>query len=156
MIDTFNRWLFKVNGNLVVCALQRGLVSFAGSALIAYLLLATDAKIRDANADYLYFQVFTLVILTPLIENFFLVLIIEFLIKNRLSLVRVSLFAAAVLSSIHSLFSPAWGVVVFWPFYIFGAAYIGGRGLGRKRAYFLSVLIHGIQNIPGAVMLFFV
>ena len=153
-IYAFNRWLFKVSGSLVVCAMQRGLVSLAGSTLIAWLILATDTKIRDVDAEYLYIQIFFLVILAPLIENIFLVFIIELLVKNKRSQSLISLISAAALSGIHSLFSPTWGVVVFWPFYIFGAAYIGGRDLGKKRAYFLSVLIHGIQNIPGAVMLF--
>lgn len=153
-IEIFNGWLFRANNDPFFFSIQRGAIALVGSAIVATLFSIGDIEIRKANSEYLFAQILTLTLFAPLFENLVLVFFLELVNKCRLSITMVTLFSALLMSSFHAIFSFVWGVVILWPFYIFGAIYLTLRDLGKKKAYFLSVLAHSIQNLPPAIMLY--
>jgi len=62
--------------------------------------------------------------------------------------------SAALWGGLHSLSAPAWGLVAWWPFFVFSAAILSWRGRGRLwRGMMLVMLIHGLQNsVPFTLM----
>ena len=55
--------------------------------------------------------------------------------------------SSALWGGLHSLSAPAWGLVAWWPFFIFSAVLLFWRSHGRLwRGVGLVILIHALQN----------
>lgn len=62
--------------------------------------------------------------------------------------------SAALWGGLHSLSAPTWGLVAWWPFFVFSAILLFWRARGRLgRGMLLVILIHAAQNaVPFALM----
>lgn len=62
--------------------------------------------------------------------------------------------ASAVLwGAAHSLASPIWGLVVWWPFLILSAVFLTWRGGGFWLGVAMATAVHGLQNATAGVAL---
>ena len=95
-----------------------------------------------------------LVLVAPMLETLIMGAVLEVLR-------RIVRFAPAVLLSAlgwgiaHSLSAPAWGLVIWWPFLIFSAAFLVWRPRGFWAAWALVSTLHGLNNLPPALLVAF-
>jgi hypothetical protein len=54
---------------------------------------------------------------------------------------------------LHSLASPWWGAVIWWPFLIFSTLYVTWRPRGFWRAAALVAAVHVLQNLFPAILI---
>lgn len=90
---------------------------------------------------------FSFAVVSPVIETLLmslLFLLLSLFIKRRLTLAITSTIIWALL---HSLLSPAWGLIVWWPFFIFSCAYLTWRKKSWAKAIWVTACIHALQNI---------
>ena len=96
-----------------------------------------------------------IMIISPIIETLmmsFLFFLLSFFVKSKLKLAIIS---AILWAGLHSLFSPGWGLIVWWPFFVFSCAYLTWRNNSWLKAIWVTTCIHFLQNlIPSIVMLF--
>jgi len=89
--------------------------------------------------------------LSPIVETLLLAFtlwILSFTVERN---ILRAVFAALIWAGLHSLAAPAWGLVIWWPFFIFSCAYISWRRVSWPHAFLAAGLIHMIQNILPAV-----
>lgn len=98
---------------------------------------------------------FVMVIISPIVETLFMSLfffILSFFITSERMLVVIS---AIFWASLHSLLSPGWGLIVWWPFVVFSCAYLTWRNKSWLQAIWVTTCIHALQNlIPSIAILF--
>jgi membrane protease YdiL (CAAX protease family) len=76
-----------------------------------------------------------------------------------LILERIAGFLPAVLLSsvgwgiAHSLQSPPWGLVIWWPFLIFSITFLTWRRRSLGVAFALPMLVHALQNLGPALLM---
>ena len=93
-----------------------------------------------------------LIVAGPLVET--LIMILMILGLQRLFGAGPAVLLSALLWGIgHSLASPIWGLVVWWPFLIFSIAFLTWRERGMGTAILMVTAIHGLQNGTVALML---
>jgi zinc transporter ZupT len=133
-------WLLVFGGSIILAGMVQFVVpaaqmpEFAGEGLWLYFLLVVFAPILE-----------TLLMLPPL------------LILNRLFGPAPAIAGSAVLWGVlHSLAAPTWGLVAWWPFFIFSAILLIWREQRSLSAGVLVVVvIHALQNgIAGLALLF--
>ena len=65
-----------------------------------------------------------------------------------------AVFASAILwGAAHSLASPMWGLVVWWPFLVLSIVFLTWRGGGFWLGVGMATLVHGLQNATAGVAL---
>jgi len=95
---------------------------------------------------------FLLVVFAPVVET--LIMVPPLLVMNRL----FGPAPAAALSAIgwgigHSLQAPTWGLVIWWPFFVFSAIILAWRGKSLITGVLIVMAIHGMQNAVPALLL---
>jgi hypothetical protein len=96
---------------------------------------------------------FLLVVFAPVLET--LIMLPPLLLLNRL----FGPADAAILSALgwgiaHSLQAPAWGLIIWWPFFVFSSILLAWREKSLITGIMLVVLIHAMQNaVPGTLLL---
>jgi hypothetical protein len=94
-----------------------------------------------------------MVLFAPILET--LVMVPPLLILNRL----LGPAPAAVLSAIgwgivHSLQASIWGLVIWWPFFVFSVIILVWRKKSLMTGMLIVMAIHGMQNaVPALVLL---
>jgi hypothetical protein len=150
-IKLFTRWLVRFDENPLVFAIKRAaLCSLIPLPLtIALTLLAVPTHSAPAAAAMLE-NVAMLLLVAPILENAMLVLLAAYMnFFARPSF--AALIAAAFVSLTHSIYVPLWGILVFPAFFVQALIYLAWKRDGRMRAYLVTVLIHALTNIPGAL-----
>ena len=147
-------FLFARTAGVPRYILSAWLMSAVGSALLGMLLWLTPAPTTESplmHADPLT-VLFGVVIVSPVLETILmagvLLLLRRFLAPGWAAIVSALGWAVA-----HSLSSPLWGLVVWWPFLIFSIAFLTWRPTGLWRAVGIVILIHMLQNLLPALLI---
>ncbi|MHC4524607.1 MAG: CPBP family glutamic-type intramembrane protease [Planctomycetota bacterium] len=133
------------------------LISLIPSLLLSA-LLSVSGLFEDIGPDFdprtPAFVLFLLVaVASPIIETLFMsfiIFVLSFFIKSRLPL---AILSTIIWACLHSLQSPAWGLVVWWPFFIFSCAYLTWRKMSWCKAMWVTICIHALQNFIPSIAL---
>jgi len=96
---------------------------------------------------------FALVVFAPVVET--LIMVPPLLLLNRL----FGPTAAAILSAVgwaiaHSLQATLWGLIIWWPFFVFSSILLIWRRKSLATGMALVMAIHAMQNAVPALLLF--
>jgi hypothetical protein len=89
-------------------------------------------------------------IFAPLVESMIMGGVIQLLLR-WLSAWQAVLVSAAGWGIAHSLSTPTWGMVIWWPFLIFSTIFVTWRPRGFWVAVVMAALVHGLQNLFPAI-----
>ncbi|MCX7014308.1 MAG: hypothetical protein NTW86_17445 [Candidatus Sumerlaeota bacterium] len=64
-----------------------------------------------------------------------------------------ALACALVWAVLHSISVPVWGIIVFWPFFVFSTAFLEWQKKSTWKAIAVAALIHMCQNSIGLITL---
>ena len=129
--------------------LRTGLISLVPSLIIAMILGLTGVITEDTGPEFegsALGLLFTLVIFGPLLETLLMagvLWILSFITKRQVLLAVISAFFWA---GLHSLFAPAWGLVIIWPFFVFSCSYLTWRRRSWWHAILVTSCVHAFQN----------
>lgn len=134
--------------------LRTGLISLIPSLIIVVCLAQTGIINEDTGPEFKGSPVELLigiVIIGPPMETLLMgpVLWVLSLITKRQ--VRLAALSALVWAGLHSLFAPAWGLGVFWPFFVFSCSYLAWRRRAWWRAILVTSCVHAFQNLIPAI-----
>ena len=126
------------------------IASLAGSVALGYLLsrfatggtVGPAAELARAPAPVVLIGV---ALFSPLVETLIMAGIID-LLRRRLGAWQAVAASAALWGMCHSLLSPWWGLVIWWPFLIFSTTYVTWRPHGLWRAAVMAAAVHVLQN----------
>lgn len=148
-------FLFDNEENKAGYALKAWLLSLLPSLAIAAVigLLIQNAEQPDIAVDG-WTAFVLLAVITPFVET--LIMIGPLLLLRRLFGDGPAILLNAIGWGIaHSLAAPVWGLVTWWPFLIFSAAFLTWKPKGWTPAILIVTAIHGLQNgVVGLSLLF--
>jgi membrane protease YdiL (CAAX protease family) len=121
--------------------------SFALGMTMAYFVPEAEQPDLGNSAIIVFIGV---VILSPLIESLIMGGVIDMLLK-RLPPWQAVLVSAAGWGAVHSLFTPIWGLVIWWPFLIFSIIFVTWRPYGLWFAVGVATFVHALQNSLPAI-----
>ena len=135
------------------------LVSLAGSVALGFVLtharsggpVGPGAELATAPAPAVLVG---LALFSPVVETLIMAGILD-LLRHRLGAWQAVLASAALWGVCHSLVSPWWGAVIWWPFLIFSTIYVTWRPHGFWRAAGIVATVHMLQNIGPALAIAF-
>jgi len=98
--------------------------------------------------------VFLMVVFAPVTETLIMAGVLAILLRLAPPTVAV------VLSSIgwgiaHSMAAPAWGLVIWWPFFVFSTLFVAWRRRSLAAALLVPASAHALQNLLPALLLFY-
>ena len=147
---------FLFNSELAVWkyALVMAGISFVPSILLSFGLGAAGVMTEESGPELGGFGPVTdfamIVWLSPVVETLLMGVILKalsFISRRRYVLAAMS---CGVWAGLHSLCSPAWGLVVFWPFFVFSCSYLAWRRRSWRHAVCVTSLVHMLHNLlPG-------
>ena len=126
-------------------------LSIAIAALIAWIAPGADQPDlpREIGPALL---ISALVLLSPIVET--LIMGGVLLVLLRFVSPTTAVIASAVGWGIaHSLATPIWGLVIWWPFLIFSTLFVVWRERSLWLAFAMPMIVHGLQNLPPALLL---
>lgn len=89
----------------------------------------------------------------PIVETLMMSLGIWILSLCTTRKVLIAILSAILWAALHALASPAWGLIVCWPFFVFSCAYLAWRQKSWLKAVWVVFCIHALQNLLGALVL---
>lgn len=155
MLSIFSNWLLRKPVNLYYYAANRALLSLAISYSIALVLKNAGVELYEPNTNnnLFLFSILALII-SPLIENYLLLILIIILNKKIEKEISIAVISTVVFSLLHSLVTPAWGLLVFAQFLVFSCTILMYYQDRRMFGYLLSVSIHSLCNLPATLSYF--
>ncbi|HEX2804352.1 MAG TPA: hypothetical protein VHN55_10310 [Sphingomicrobium sp.] len=95
--------------------------------------------------------IFALVIFSPVIETLIMGAVLLVLLR------LVPTVAAIAISTIgwgiaHSLATPIWGLVIWWPFLVFSTLFVAWRSRSLVLAFTIPMVVHALQNLIPALL----
>ena len=130
------------------------LLTIAGSTLIGWIIarIAPDNTGPDFGDVSAATKLILIALFSPIVETMIMAGVLSVLL--RLLAPWQAVVASALLWGIaHSLSSPWWGVVIWWPFLIFSTLYVTWRPHGFWRAAALVAAVHILQNLFPAILI---
>lgn len=130
------------------------LLTIAGSTLIGWIVarIAPDNSGPDFGDVSGATKLFLIVLFSPVVETLIMAGVLSLLLRFLRPWHAV--VASALLWGIaHSLSSPWWGVVIWWPFLIFSTLYVTWRPHGAWRAMAIVASVHILQNLFPALLI---
>jgi hypothetical protein len=152
-------WLFDTRGAAWKYVLRMVPTTLVPALLISVLLallgVAREGTVPVFDSQLSPATLFVgLVVISPVGETLVMAVILKgfsFAIRNR---VHLALASAVVWAILHSLAAVAWGLAVFWPFFVFSCAYLAWREQSRRRGFLVATSIHMLHNLlPTLVLL---
>jgi hypothetical protein len=142
--------------------IRMGLLSLLPSLLLAGLLTAAGvitegnspsfAIPEEAPPELFYpFLVVGFLFCSPVFETIALGFTLWALSHVTQDFIKRALMAAVIWGILHSIQAPAWGLVVWWPFFIFSCAFLAWRRVSWVHAFLAAALLHFIQNFLPAI-----
>lgn len=130
------------------------LLAIAGSTLIGWVLahVAPDNSGPDFGDISAATKLVLIALFSPLVETAIMAGVLGLLLRFVAPWQAV-IASAALWGVAHSLSSPWWGVVIWWPFLIFSTLYVTWRPHGVWRAIGLVALVHILQNLFPAILI---
>jgi len=98
--------------------------------------------------------VFLMVVFAPVTETLIMAGVLAILLRI------VPPTVAVVISAIgwgvaHSMAAPAWGLVIWWPFFVFSTLFVAWRRRSLAAAILVPASAHALQNLLPALLLFY-
>lgn len=152
-------FLFDIRVPVFKYVARMWLVGFVPSVVIGIVLAGTGVISEESCPDlggdlHPVFLLFGIIVFSPVVETLAMGLVLKvlsFITKRKYSLAVAS---CIIWAGVHSLVSPAWGLGVVWPFFIFSCAYLAWRRRSWWRAMWVTCLIHVLQNFLPGILLF--
>ncbi len=150
--------LFNIRVPIWLYILRAGLISLVPSLVVAFALawvgLANEQTLpqfdKEVGAAFLFVGT---VIVSPVLETLVLPLglwLFSFVTRRP---VLQALGSCVLWAILHSLWAPAWGLGVIWPWFVFSCAYLAWRRKSRWHALGAACGVHMFQNFfPGIAM----
>jgi hypothetical protein len=149
-------FLFDTSISMRRYVLRMGLISVLPSAAIGMALAAAGAVNEQAAPSFEGPRLLVLAFvwfIGPASETLLMSFILWLLSFFTKRIVLLAVISALIWAALHSLAVPVWGLVVFWPFFIFSCSYLAWRQKAWWRAVWVSCCVHMFQNfIPGIVI----
>ena len=149
-------FLFDTSISMRRYVLRMGLISVIPSMAIGIALGAAGLVNEETAPSFEGPPLLVLVscwFIGPAIETLlmsFVLWVLSFFTKRMVLLAVISALIWAIL---HSLAASAWGLVVFWPFFIFSCSYLAWRQKAWWRAVWVTCCVHTFQNfLPGLLV----
>lgn len=130
------------------------LLTIGGSTLIGWGIahIAPDNSGPDFGDVSAATKLFLIALFSPVVETAIMAGVLSILLRFLAPWQAV--IASALLWGVaHSLSSPWWGVVIWWPFLIFSTLYVTWRPHGFWRAAGLVAVVHILQNLFPALLI---
>lgn len=124
-----------------------------GISLLLGMAIATivpEAEAPDLGGASPLVVMIGVAVLAPLVESLIMGGVIQLLLR-WLSAWQAVLVSAAGWGVAHSLSTPTWGMVIWWPFLIFSTIFVTWRPRGFWVAVLMAALVHGLQNVFPAI-----
>ena len=119
------------------------------SALVMALMPNASQPVFDVDG---LFALLTLVVIAPALETVIMGAALSILLLFVSPAVAV-LVSAAGWGIAHSLMAPAWGLVIWWPFLVFSTLFVTWRQRSLIAALAIAAIVHGLHNLPSALLL---
>jgi hypothetical protein len=135
--------------------LYAGLISLIPSLAIAGILAFSGVITEESGPQFegpVVVLLISMTIVAPVIETLLMgpvLWVLSFITKRKLLLALLSAIVWAVL---HSFAAPVWGLVIFWPWFVFSCSYLAWREKGWWRAVFVTIGVHVFQNTLPAIV----
>ena len=124
-------------------------VSIALAGVIHF--LAPNAKSPDFVVTGVL-AVFLIAIISPVIETLLMAGALSLLMRFMPPRWAV-LASAAGWGAAHSLATPTWGLIIWWPFLIFSTQFVAWRQRSLGMAVAVPAITHALQNLPSATLI---
>jgi hypothetical protein len=134
--------------------LRTGLISLVPSLIITTILGLSGVITEETGPEFkgpALGLLIGMVLISPPLETLLMgggLWILSFITKRP---VRLAVISAFIWAGVHSLFAPAWGLGVIWPFFVFSCSYLGWRRRSWRRAILVTSCVHAFQNILPAI-----
>jgi len=149
-------FLFNSSSSMRRYILTAGLISLIPSLIVAVILAGLGVLNEETSPDFegpTLFLLIGVIIVGPAVETLLMgpvLWVLSCVVKRRILLAVTS---ALIWAGLHSLVAPPWGLVVFWPFFVFSCSYITWRQRAWWRAVWVTSCIHAFQNfLPGLLV----
>ena len=135
----------------VACSL--GLVNLWWGAGVAVLVLSAPGRLPDAHAAGSLATLFATIALLPLVENAVYLLLIDLAASRSRASFRISLVGALAATVLHAP-PPAEALCLFGAYFFTATAYLAWRDQDRSFGFWFGVGLHGLFNLPPALLAF--
>ena len=139
-----NKALYVLKGWLLTLLPSMALAAVAGT------LFGSESGPKfEASGPVL---LFLLVVFAPVVET--LIMVLPLLLLNRLFGPAPAVILNALGWGIaHSLQAPAWGLIIWWPFFVFSTIILVWRKRSLATGMLLVMCIHAMQNAGPALLM---
>lgn len=124
-----------------------------GVSLLLGMAIATivpEAEAPDFGGASPLVVMIGVAVFAPLVESLIMGGVIQLLLR-WLGAWQAVLVSAAGWGVAHSLSTPTWGMVIWWPFLIFSTIFVTWRPRGFWIAVLMAALVHALQNLFPAI-----
>ena len=130
------------------------LLTIAGSTALSFVIahLVPGNSGPDLGDTSGPVKLFLIAGFSPVVETLVMAGVLGLLLR-WLSGWHAAVASAALWGIAHSLASPWWGAVIWWPFLIFSTLYVTWRPRGFWWAVGVVVAVHVLQNLFPAILL---
>jgi len=130
------------------------LLAIAGSTALSLLIahFAPNSAGPDLGDTSGAMKLFLIAGFSPVVETLMMAGILALLLR-WLAAWQAVIASAAIWGVLHSLASPLWGVVIWWPFLIFSTLYVTWRPRGFWRGVAIVMTVHILQNLFPALLI---
>lgn len=141
--------LLLANETAGVFIVKRTFLGLLGSTCVAAVLFSLNLNIKNTT-DPIPTPIHALLslVISPLVENALLVTIILLLSSKIKSPIILAFSGALVLSILHGMLAPTWGVFVFFSFFIFSVSYFAWKRARKSNPFLIIFAIHSLHNFP--------
>jgi len=138
------RWKYFCNALLI------SLIPTVILAVIVLLVMPGKSQPIKMPVIFLYF---CLILIGPWIETVMMWPILSLLNRIMSKTITVAFASAVVWALIHSLSSPARGLVLWWPFLVFSICFIEWEKKSLNKAIVITAYIHMYHNLIAFVFI---
>ena len=150
----FSVTLFNTNQSALKYILNAALYSTIPALALSYILSSLFPNLQFPEfPGSPALLVFSVVILSPIIETLLMWPLIALLSRFTSSTIKISIVSALVWAILHSLSAPIWGVTIFLSFVIFSICFIVWRKKSLKKAYWMTCGVHMTQNAVATLLM---
>lgn len=149
----FLPWLVRTDRGRVRYAVMAAATSLLPSlalAIVVAQLLPGDMPEFEGPPVVL---VLGLVVFSPVVETLLMWPVLMALRQFFSGWVALASGSALAWGFFHSLFAPAWGLTVAWPFFVFTVCFLAWERRSRWEALLVTALVHALHNAVPALAL---
>jgi hypothetical protein len=98
------------------------------------------------------FAIFAIVVFAPAVETLIMGSVLLILLRFVRPVAAV-LISAIGWATAHSMATPVWGLVIWWPFLIFSTLFVTWRSRSVPAAFAMPAAVHALHNLPTALFI---